>query len=92
LVGVDEMELQQKFHFVLVHGACHGAWCWYKLIDRLQKGGHQVTALDMAGAGQHPVDPGSIATYEQYNQPVTQFFESLPEDDPSKVLKAKNFR
>lgn len=75
-----------KYHFVLVHGGCHGAWCWYKLIDRLRNEGHQVTALDMAGAGQHPADPNTIATYEQYNQPLTDFFESLPKEDPSKVV------
>jgi len=76
---------KQKYHFVLVHGGCHGAWCWYKLVDRLQNDGHQVTALDMAGAGQHPADPNTIATFEQYNQPLTDFFESLPKEDPSKV-------
>lgn len=80
------MEERRRYHFVLVHGAHHGAWCWYKLIDRLQKAGHHVTALDMASAGQHPADANSIATFEQYNQPLTDFFLSLPENDPSKVV------
>ena len=32
--------------FVLVHGAWHGAWCWYKIIPRLEKLGHRVLAPD----------------------------------------------
>ncbi|KAG0602080.1 hypothetical protein M758_11G158700 [Ceratodon purpureus] len=73
-------------HFVLVHGGMHGAWQWYKLVDRLQKAGHKVTALDMAGSGTHPASPDSIATFEEYNKPVTDFFQSLPEDDHQKVV------
>ncbi|KAI5316687.1 hypothetical protein L3X38_036394 [Prunus dulcis] len=42
--------LMQK-HFVLVHGACHGSWCWYKIKPRLESAGHRVTALDLAASG-----------------------------------------
>ncbi|RVW57637.1 Salicylic acid-binding protein 2 [Vitis vinifera] len=48
------MEKRER-HFVLVHGACHGAWCWYKVATLLRSAGHRVTALDLAAAG----DPGS---------------------------------
>ncbi len=37
--------------FVLVHGAWHGAWCWYKVIPRLRDLGHRVVAPDSAGLG-----------------------------------------
>ena len=37
--------------FVLVHGASHGAWCWEKVIPRLQALGHDVTAIDLPGNG-----------------------------------------
>jgi pimeloyl-ACP methyl ester carboxylesterase len=37
--------------FVFVHGAWHGAWCWYKVIPILEKEGHKVYALDMPGFG-----------------------------------------
>ncbi|KAG5614738.1 hypothetical protein H5410_014562 [Solanum commersonii] len=30
------MEKGNKNHFVLVHGACHGAWCWYKVVTILR--------------------------------------------------------
>ncbi|GGE35956.1 hypothetical protein GCM10011360_24690 [Primorskyibacter flagellatus] len=36
---------------ILVHGACHGAWCWRDVIPALQAEGHEVTALDMPGRG-----------------------------------------
>jgi pimeloyl-ACP methyl ester carboxylesterase len=70
-----------KYHFVLVHGACHGAWEWYKLADRLEAAGHKATALDLAGCGIHPADPNTITTYSQYMQPLTDFVASLPVDE-----------
>ena len=30
--------------FVLVHGSCHGGWCWKKLIPHLSRKGHNVYA------------------------------------------------
>ncbi|PRQ47821.1 putative 3-oxolaurate decarboxylase [Rosa chinensis] len=40
-----------KKHFVLVHGASHGAWCWYKLATLLTSAGHNVTTLDLPTSG-----------------------------------------
>ncbi len=37
--------------YVLVHGAWHGGWCWYKVVARLQAAGHRVLAPDLAGLG-----------------------------------------
>lgn len=34
-------------HFVLVHGAYHGAWCWDGLRGELERGGHAATAVDL---------------------------------------------
>ena len=67
------------YHFVLVHGACHGAWCWFKLTDRLQNAGHKVTAVDLVGCATRPQDPNSIATFSEYHQPLMDFLDSLPE-------------
>ena len=39
-------------HFVLVHGACHGAWCWEKVAPLLQAGGHAVYTPDLPGLGE----------------------------------------
>ena len=37
--------------FVLVHGAWHGAWCWYKVVPRLTQAGHRVFAPDLPSLG-----------------------------------------
>jgi len=34
-------------HFVLVHGAYHGSWCWDQLRAELERGGHTSTAVDL---------------------------------------------
>jgi pimeloyl-ACP methyl ester carboxylesterase len=34
-------------HFVLVHGAYHGAWCWDALRKVLEAEGHSTTAVDL---------------------------------------------
>jgi pimeloyl-ACP methyl ester carboxylesterase len=38
-------------HFVLVHGAWHGSWCWYKVIAALEGVGHRVTAVELPSGG-----------------------------------------
>jgi pimeloyl-ACP methyl ester carboxylesterase len=39
-------------HFVLVHGAWHGAWCWREVGDRLRRAGHAVHAPTLTGLGE----------------------------------------
>ncbi|MWB79632.1 alpha/beta fold hydrolase [Pseudooceanicola sp. 216_PA32_1] len=34
---------------LLIHGACHGAWCWRDVIPALEALGHEALALDMPG-------------------------------------------
>jgi Alpha/beta hydrolase family len=34
-------------HFVLVHGAFHGAWCWDALRQELKNHGHSSSAIDL---------------------------------------------
>jgi pimeloyl-ACP methyl ester carboxylesterase len=34
-------------HFLLVHGAYHGSWCWDELRTELATGGHASTAVDL---------------------------------------------
>jgi pimeloyl-ACP methyl ester carboxylesterase len=38
-------------HFVLVHGAFGGAWCWEPVIGPLEAAGHTVDTLDLPGSG-----------------------------------------
>ncbi|GLJ06220.1 hypothetical protein SUGI_0033600, partial [Cryptomeria japonica] len=65
-------------HFVMVHGACFGAWCWYIVADLLLKSGHTVSSIDMASAGIDPRDADHISSLQEYNQPLTDFFTALP--------------
>ena len=37
--------------YVLIHGACHGSWCWDNVVPLLQKKGHLVEAPDLPGHG-----------------------------------------
>ncbi|AES94788.1 putative 3-oxolaurate decarboxylase [Medicago truncatula] len=67
-------------HFVLVHGACHGAWCWYKIITLLKSAGHEVTSLDMAASGIHPKQVHELDSVTDYYEPLIEFLRSLPQD------------
>ena len=40
--------------YLLIHGACHGGWCWRKVKDQLESMGHQVIAPDLPG---HSIPP-----------------------------------
>ncbi|WP_170761536.1 alpha/beta fold hydrolase [Ruegeria lacuscaerulensis] len=40
--------------FLLVHGSCHGAWCWRDLIPALEAVGHTVRAIDLPSHGSDP--------------------------------------
>ncbi|XP_050204878.1 methylesterase 10-like [Mercurialis annua] len=69
-------------HFVLVHGACHGAWCWYKLVTLLKQAGHRATALDLGASGIHPWQlDDEVSSISDYLQPLTDFMASLPENN-----------
>lgn len=68
-------------HFVLVHGACHGAWCWYKLLPLLKSAGHRVTALELAASGVDPRQAMDLQSVSDYFQPLTDFMAALPADE-----------
>ncbi|XP_050205318.1 methyl jasmonate esterase 1-like [Mercurialis annua] len=76
------MESEQKQrHFVLIHGACHGAWCWYKVSTLLKSAGHKVTALDLAASGVNPKQVNQIKSVADYFEPLTEFMDSLPSEE-----------
>ncbi len=52
-------------NFILVHGACHGAWCWRDVIPGLTARGHRVQALDMPGRGAPGPDAGDLTLADQ---------------------------
>ncbi|XVF59506.1 hypothetical protein PTKIN_Ptkin07bG0281300 [Pterospermum kingtungense] len=77
-----EMEMERKErHFVLVHGVCHGAWCWYKVATQLKSMGHKVTALDLSGSGIHPKQVHELPSFSDYFETLMQFMASLPPEE-----------
>lgn len=68
-------------HFVLIHGAGHGAWCWYKLATLLTAAGHNVTALDLPGSGINLTEVQQIRSIADYSEPLIKLMESLPPQD-----------
>jgi pimeloyl-ACP methyl ester carboxylesterase len=65
-------------HFVFVHGAWHGAWCWQRVISALQSLGHEVVSLDLPGHGddQTPVAQVSLMLHAQR---ICECLKQLPE-------------
>ncbi|XP_028760463.1 salicylic acid-binding protein 2-like [Neltuma alba] len=71
-------ENKNKRHYVLVHGACHGAWCWFKLKPQLQSAGNKVTVLDLAASGINPKRMEHVHSFAEYCEPLLELLESLP--------------
>jgi pimeloyl-ACP methyl ester carboxylesterase len=65
-------------HFVLIHGAWHGAWCWYKVAPLLERAGHQVTAIDLPSAGIDDTPPATVTLQGQVDH-VVALLDSLAE-------------
>ncbi|CAO2172667.1 unnamed protein product [Urochloa humidicola] len=72
-----EGSVSGKKHFVLVHGLCHGAWCWYKVATVLESAGHRVTAVDLAAAGAHPARLDEVRSFEEYSRPLLDAVERV---------------
>jgi pimeloyl-ACP methyl ester carboxylesterase len=49
--------------YVLVHGSWHGAWCWYKVVARLEQAGHRVIAPDLPSLGSDKTPIGEISPH-----------------------------
>ncbi len=39
-------------HFILVHGAWQGAWCWQRVLPLLRAAGHEACAVTLTGVGE----------------------------------------
>ncbi|KAK3162946.1 hypothetical protein QOZ80_1BG0095700 [Eleusine coracana subsp. coracana] len=83
-------ERQVQHHFVLLHGVCHGAWCWYKVATILEFAGHRVTALDMAACGARPGRAEDVASFEEYSRPLLDVVAALPPEEKA-VLVSHSF-
>lgn len=55
--------------FLLIHGSCHGAWCWRDVIPALQALGHTARAIDLPSHGADKT-PLADVTLENCGQAV----------------------
>src|SRR5262249_48601509 len=65
-------------HFVLVHGAWHGAWCWYKIVAGLDSAGHRLTAPDLPSGGIDATPPATVTLQSQADRLVA-VLDTLPD-------------
>ncbi|KAM0832434.1 hypothetical protein ACQ4PT_064906 [Festuca glaucescens] len=77
--GGDATEIKE--HFVLVHGAGHGAWCWFRLLPLLRGHGHRVSCVDLAGAAGSRVDPGTVRSFDEYTAPLVDLLAALTDGE-----------
>lgn len=66
---------------MLVHGACHGSWCWYKVATLLKSAGHKVTTVDLGGNGINPKQPNQIPTLSVHLEPLLRLMASLQPEE-----------
>ncbi|MDO6588971.1 esterase [Loktanella sp. D2R18] len=57
--------------FLLIHGSCHGAWCWDDLIPHLQAAGHSARAIDLPSHGDDTTDPAEVTLDRYANAIIT---------------------
>ncbi|CAN1225229.1 Methylesterase 1 [Linum grandiflorum] len=80
----EQISSEKSAHFVLVHGACHGAWSWFKVKPLLESAGHRVTVLDLAASGIDSKSIHQVPTFRQYTQPLLDVLAAS--DDKSVIL------
>jgi pimeloyl-ACP methyl ester carboxylesterase len=64
--------------FVLIHGAGHGGWCWYKVVPLLEKQGHTVIAPDLPSHGRDKT-PLSAVSLQAYVDSVCKILDAQRE-------------
>ncbi|UFH57590.1 alpha/beta fold hydrolase [Spirosoma sp. KNUC1025] len=68
---VQTISYAQSKTYVLVHGGWHGAWCWKKVIPRLEATGNRVVAIDLPGHGEDKTSPATV-TLDEYTKQIVQ--------------------
>lgn len=71
------MGREKKRRLVLVHGAYHKAWCWYKIVDLLKSSGHEVTTLNMDTSSINLKQMDKHNSITKYFEPLMKFLHSL---------------
>jgi pimeloyl-ACP methyl ester carboxylesterase len=63
-------------HFVLVHGAWHGGWCWQRVTSSLQAQGHRVHAVTLTGLADRVHLMSPVITLETHIADVVNTIEA----------------
>ncbi|MEM7753140.1 MAG: alpha/beta fold hydrolase [Pseudomonadota bacterium] len=71
-------------HFLLIHGASHGAWCWDRLRPELAARGHSTNAIDLPGHGEDDTPRHSVRMADY----VARTLNAL---DPHTILVGHSF-
>jgi pimeloyl-ACP methyl ester carboxylesterase len=69
--------------FVLIHGSCHGGWCWQKLVPFLEKHGHNVYTPTLTGLGERSHLLRQDINLDTHIKDIIQVFEY---EDLNKVI------
>lgn len=64
--------------YLLIHGAWHGAWCWYKVVPRLEKLGHRALAPDLPSLGRDKT-PANRVSLPLWRDFVCNILDAQPE-------------
>lgn len=68
--------------YLLIHGSWHGAWCWHKIVPRLEAEGHRVMAPDLPGRITNPALPVTVSLARM----VADLARRLPKDRKTTVV------
>lgn len=61
--------------FLLIHGSCHGAWCWRDVLPLLHAAGHEARAIDLPSHGDDPT-PVTDVTLDSYADAILAAIEA----------------
>ncbi|WP_439154831.1 alpha/beta fold hydrolase [Yoonia sp.] len=61
--------------FLLIHGSCHGAWCWDDVIAHLRAAGHTARAIDLPSHGSDTTPPGDV-TLDLYARAIVDAIDT----------------
>ena len=86
-------------HFLLIHGACHGGWCWERIEPLLEAAGHRAEAPDLPGHGGDPTPLSELsmeaarnAFYQDADDPTLDMAFDRIGPEPVHVFREKAIR
>lgn len=76
IIGQVAFSQNKDKTYILIHGAWHGAWCWYKVVPEMTKKGFKAIAIDLPGHGKDTTNP-EIVTFRMYVEKVKEVANSI---------------